>query len=503
MLKLFRKKKSCISVADLKAQFENPNYSHLSFSLDSVLCGISPKDPWTIADSVEGVQIFGSIGSGKTSGSGWFIAESFLRNGYGGLILTVKNDEKDLWMKYCDKTNREIITVSPESGWRFNFLDYEMNRGGRGAGETENLVSLFMSVFELNGNGRRRGGDPFWDNALNQLVRNTIDVLKLSKGKLSLDDMQKVIKTAPQTVKDTLMVEGKDGEEEETHWMKTSFCADCVFEMWNREDLSEIQQKDRQDVHDYWTLEFPKLSDKTRSIIVTSFSALVEPLLRGQLREMFSTTTNFFPELTHEGALILLDLPVHEYGKVGQYAQAIFKYVWQKSMERRQKSDDLRPVFLWVDEAQYFINSHDVRFQSTARASRAATVYLTQNKSGYADTLGENLTNAVLGNLQTKIFHQNSDDTTNEYASRLVGKNYKDKFSMNLNSPKDARNGEGATAGSTFSEEIESDLLPVEFTKLKKGGIKNNLIVEGIIYQGGRMWQATGKSYLKMGFRQG
>ncbi|MFA5258375.1 MAG: hypothetical protein WC360_09510 [Opitutales bacterium] len=38
--------------------------------LDQTLLGFSEDDPFTIRDSFEGVQIFGGIGSGKTSGSG-------------------------------------------------------------------------------------------------------------------------------------------------------------------------------------------------------------------------------------------------------------------------------------------------------------------------------------------------------------------------------------------------------------------------------------------------
>lgn len=73
---------------------------------------------------------------------------------------------------------------------------------------------------------------------------------------------------------------------------------------------------------------------------------------------------------------------------------------------------------------EFFINSHDVKFQTTARSSRACTVYLTQNLPNYISALGENLTYSLLGNLQTKIFHQNSETKTNKYASEIIGKNW-------------------------------------------------------------------------------
>ena len=66
-----------------------------------------PSDKFTIGDSFEGVQIFGATGSGKTSGSGKHIAKSFLKNGYGGLVLCAKPSERKSWEAYIKKAGRE------------------------------------------------------------------------------------------------------------------------------------------------------------------------------------------------------------------------------------------------------------------------------------------------------------------------------------------------------------------------------------------------------------
>ena len=68
-----------------------------TFDLDTTLIdlhGETQDGIWTVRDAVEGVQIFGGIGSGKTSGSGRMIALKFLKAGFGGLVLTVKPDER-------------------------------------------------------------------------------------------------------------------------------------------------------------------------------------------------------------------------------------------------------------------------------------------------------------------------------------------------------------------------------------------------------------------------
>ena len=89
-----------------------------SFDLDTTLIelhGENGAGEWTVRDAVEGVQIFGGIGSGKTSGSGRMIALKYLKAGFGGLVLTVKPDEKEDWVGYARLAGREddLIVVEP------------------------------------------------------------------------------------------------------------------------------------------------------------------------------------------------------------------------------------------------------------------------------------------------------------------------------------------------------------------------------------------------------
>lgn len=124
-----------------------------------------------------------------------------------------------------------------------------------------------------------------------------------------------------------------------------------------------------------------------------------------------------------DGRIILLEIPIKQYEQVGRLAQVIYKTIWQRAIERRTCS---RPVFLWADEAQYFVTREDALFQQTARAKLAATVYLTQNLPNYyaaLDGAGSTAaTESLLGNLQTKFFHANGDPATNEWAERVFGK---------------------------------------------------------------------------------
>ncbi len=126
--------------------------SRLSLSADTPIFEFSTSDNWTVQDSLEGTQIFGANGSGKTSGSGAALASRMLALGYGGLILTVKNDERDLWADpqtgYCARAGRlaDLIVLSKGGPHQFDFLEYELQRSGAGAGDTGELASVVRHI---------------------------------------------------------------------------------------------------------------------------------------------------------------------------------------------------------------------------------------------------------------------------------------------------------------------------------------------------------------------
>jgi len=199
--------------------------------------------------------------------------------------------------------------------------------------------------------------------------------------------------------------------------------------------------------------------------------------------------------------VIVVDLPVKEYAEIGRFAQLVFKYLWQGAAERRDTVANPRPVFLWADEAQHFVSPHDAMFQSTARSSRACTVYLTQNLPNLQAEMGGDdaraRVDALLGNFQTKIFHANGDSVTNTWAADTIARSWQSKssFGMNSGSAKDSSHSYNV------SEALEHDVTPQEFTRLAKGGPDHRFKVEGIAFQGGRVW-STGKTHLRLFFDQ-
>lgn len=471
-----------------------------SFDLDQPIYYFNDLEPFTTRQACEGIQIFGGIGSGKTSGSGAAIAKAFLKAGFGGLVLCAKKDELETWQNYAKATGREqsLLVFDASGKYRFPFLQYEVNRDGEGAGYTENLVRLFTTVQEAIERSRSLGGsDPYWVRAMQQLMRNAIDLCMIAKGKVSVPLLRDIVLSAPLSILEL------DSDE----WKEKSSCWKLLLEC-HAKKYANILDKwtvyDYESTADYWLNEYPNLSDKTRSGIVSMFTSIADNFLRRPFRMLFSEPPEdwreiVFPELSHQGAIIIINLPVKEFGEAGRAAQMVYKYMWQQAAERRKVTNETRPIFLWVDEAQNFTSEYDMQFQATARSSRACTVYMTQNLPNYYAEMGgegsKYRVDSLVGNLQTKIWHANSDPQTNNHASETIGRSWQQRSGSGQNF------GQGVGFSTSVNESFDFDVAPQEFTKLSKGGRLNNSIVEGIVFQNGRIWNNE-KTYLYSNFKQ-
>jgi len=488
-----------------------PRARPLRWDLSDELLRWSRDDAWTLRDAVEGTLVLGATGSGKSSGSGRTIALSMLNAGFGGLVLTAKADERALWESYARVAGRfgDLIIVGPDAKRRLNFLDHELNRSGEGGGLTENIVNLFSNVMEIrerntaSGGGREDG--TFWKQGALKCVRNAVDLVGLATGTISVPDLVGVILSAPLS-----RAQIRDAD-----WQSKSFCFRCLKEADKREKTAR-QGHDFGVVCDYYMLEWPNLADRTRSVIQATFMGWADMLNRGLLRELFCTDTTVTPEAVERGMIIVIDLPVKEFGEIGQFAQVLWKYVFQRSIERRNVAVSPRPVFLWADEAQAFVTSYDMQFQTTCRAARVATVLLSQNYSNFIAALGGNEkaraeTDSLLANLNTKILHANGDAVTNEWASRLIGRSR--QFMISGNNSYDADEQWSAALGldwlghaghstAGFSEIFELEIQPREFTRLRTGGPANGWMVDGIVFQNGRVFKASERTWLQASFGQ-
>jgi hypothetical protein len=487
--------------------------SSLSNPLDCPLVPLGRVDAFTVRDACEGTAIFGAVGSGKTSGSGAALARACFSAGFGSLILTAKPEERALFEGYARDTGRsdDVIIVSPKTSHRFNFLDYEFTRAGAGAGLVENVVQLFMLALEVAGERQDGGSDQYWKRSTTQLLRNAVHLAGLATGGIRLADILAIIRSAPKSIEDV--------RSEESSWRCESFCFQQLL-VASKTLITESQRLDYDAMEAYWLSEFPDLAQKTRSIIVQSFVSLVDPFTRSPLRELFCTETTFTPEDAQKGKIIILDLPVKEWGDVGRIAQVLFKVCFQKATERRNIEKSPIPVLLFADEAQLFLTSYDELFLQTARSSRAITVYLSQNLPNYYSALGghqkaEHQANSILGNLSTHIYHANGDANTNEYAAKRIAQVWQMRRGANTGHSSNTSQTGGSlnqdtttnvnysdNTGTSMSEQLAYQVLPQEFTTYRQGGPANNFEVDALVFKPGRTFRATGTNYTRVTFRQ-
>lgn len=479
-----------------------------SWRLSDPVLRLSRDEIWSLRHAVEGLLILGTTGSGKTSGSARAFAKAMLLMLFGGLVLTAKADERGLWEALCKATGRldDLIVVRPDRPWRFNFLDYELKRGGDGAGHTENIVNMLMTVLEVAERNQQSGGgredEGFWKRAMRQLVRNLVDLLVISTGSVSVPDLHRLLIAAPTS----------HDEMRSPAWRERSFCFHCL-KAGDEKPKAPRQEHDFGLCADYFLVEYPNLSDKTRSVVVATFTSLIDVLNRGALRELFCTETNLTPDVVADGKIILLDLPAKEWGEVGLIAQVLFKYAFQRAIERRAVSDDTRPVFLWADEAQNFVTSYDMQYQTTCRSAKAATVYITQNVSNFYAALGGGdkgkvEADSLFSNLNTKVFHANSDPITNDWAASLIGRSRQCMINTN-HSEADSDWIAGlmglSQSGQTsagMNEIYEYEFQPSGFSRFRTGGPQNRWKVDGLVFQNGRVFRETGRTWLPVTFDQ-
>jgi len=460
--------------------------------LDRALLQISPQDSLTFGNAVEGMSTMGNPGSGKSTGTGANLLMALMAAGCGGLVCCVKLDERKAIEHYAALTGRSksLVIVSPDERWRCNLLGYLLHRPGIKGSRTEPIVNLLMVIVEIAERGERNGGknDRFWDRALRQVIRNAVEIFIAAGEPLSVAALHRFITSSPSSV-----AEAKD-----EGWRSESYCFQVIERAYERRDaMPPRQQQDMELAVVFWLKEFPQYPEETRGSILATWGTAAEPLMRGQLADLFGSDTNFVPEVSFSGAIIVLDLPTRIYGKAGLVLQGAFKYVWQLAAESRRIEPDSPVAFLFADEFHELFTEHDAAFFATARSSRIASIVISQNLANYYSALGgeqgRHQAEAMLGNLSTHIWHTNGHSQTNEWAAKTIADHR--GVRANYQTGHDGRSTGGG------SEDIAPKVLASTFTELSKGG-PPDFVSEAIVFRAGARFLASGETYLRVGFPQ-
>ena len=520
--------------------------------LDTPLLRLSPHDVFSLRDACAGVHIFGGIGSGKTSGSGQTLAGAYLRAGMGGLILCAKSEEVPLWLAYAKKHGRSDSVVLFDDRRGFNFIAYELARQGmKGISNVTEVLMRILAAADSAMGATGSASDPFWGQAIRQVLNYALPVLYSAHGTLSVSDVIDFVTTAAT----------KPEQYVDEAWARNSYAAQTLRRAVDHPAVP-MDGYAQKAMLEYWFRQFTAIPEKTRGNILISLSTKLDRFKHGRLRQSFCGHTDIVPEMTFHGALIIMNMPALTHNEDGIIGQQLFKFMWQRAVESRNGLHPVhqaRPVFLWADEAQYFVNLKDEEFLSTCRASRACVVFLTQTLPTYYARLGKDQTDAadgLVGKFNTQVFHQNACHRTNTFASQLIGRGIQlratenrsvgtstsrgmnmgsnqgsgDSFNTGSSTSRDGRGGgqagnsmgnalstsQGQSRGMSVgqgtnettswgtSEQMDYLIEPRVFASgLKSGGTANRHLVSAVWFKaGGNFRRAGGGNVLVTTFRQ-
>ena len=460
--------------------------------LDEVILNIE-GNLWTVRDACTGVMVFGMTGSGKSSGPLHKIANKFLTLNFGGVVFCAKPDECDTWIKYAKEAHREddLLFLSKLT---FNYLDHESRRSGRGGGQIENLVNLYLEIVNMGKDKRNSGGgnDEYWNNAVKQLLRNTMTILQMAGESINIENIYRMVISAPSA-------NGNTAEE-------SSYCTDLMA-LSIPEHLRHTPEFEI--ARTFFLEEFAHLDERTRSNTVSSFSVTADSMQRGELARCFSApeSTLHLEDIYRNHKILIVDYDQKSWGRMGQYAAGIIKYCFEMMIERREdiSNNDAPPVFLWADECQFFSLDYDQKFQTTARSSRTLTVYATQNLGNLYDGYGKEKASSLLGNLGTKFFCQNGEFETNEWASKSIGQEIilrkNQTYGDSKSSSMKGDDNKSLSFSEGYSEQKDYRVDPADFSTLQTGGPRGQCKVGFIFWQSGRILN-NGSVYVRSTLEQ-
>ena len=234
-------------------------------NLDTPLLKLNSKDSFSARDSMQGILIYGGIGSGKTSASGRALAGALLRGGYGICILCAKFEEVALWRAYCQEHGRENSLIVFDRSRHFNFMAYEFARKGvEGANSTTDLLMQIIKTADRTaGQGGGKDGEAIWTLTTREMILNTITVLYAVLGTVNIEDIVEFVTSMPANQPQT---------EEERQKTTRNFALVLLTTMLKR-PKHPLPKHTVKRLCTYWFSQFPKTPEKMRGSIIACVAA--------------------------------------------------------------------------------------------------------------------------------------------------------------------------------------------------------------------------------------
>ncbi len=397
---------------------------------------------WGWKDFYKSCVIFGMPGTGKTVCVLNALLDGLLQSTKSpnlpcaGLILDPKGDFKSKINIVCRKSGREkdIVIINPYSASetiRWNPLDSEDD-------ELE-VASRFAAALEALGM-KSGGGDSFWIDSAKKFIRHAISLLRI---------------TNPQGQPPTFAQIG----ELASSMKRLSERADMVADEDPRGDLCLA----------FFADEWVMLADQTRSSIQAYITNMIDPFLMEPYATLFSgRSTLRIAEMIDQGKILYVYMPIADKEAMSKVICTFVKLEYYREVLKRP--DKKRSSFFLCDEFQAYFTpmpgKGDADFFERSRQSNHANIVATQNYPALTKVAGDRdaVVSNLLGNAAIKIFLRNTDEKTNEYASKLFGQAL--VLMGSSNTSQGSGKGIGAHVGASASRQYDAKVRQEEFVLL-------------------------------------
>lgn len=447
-----------------------------------------------------GAILLGEPGSGKTSIMR-VLASACMRQGTSVVCFTVKPDDAVQYEAIARMCGRDVTIYRPLET-AFNPL-LELQRRGQGQlGTHEKLLAMVMDCARRLHEGSS-GDAAFWMSLASNSVSHVLLIAMLAGTPLSFRWILDCMHSLPRSPE----------EAADEAWQAT--CPACAaIALARRKPLTAAQRADLDRAARWLLVETPRTPAKTLASIEATLVGTLTQLARGEIGHVLNAEeASWSPaSVVERPGILILDCSVQEFGPLGSCIQRLIKSTLFDILKSRNLRAAGHPVVLLMDEWQDLLDARtDPDLMRTLRDRRASLIGATQCVSNLISACADvrdphAAASALLGLAGTRIFCSTSDPETLRFMEQAATSTPQARVSFGVNDRKRLGSGEEKGGRSDRSSNLAFDLQPslpaYQVARLRRGGTENNGIVEAYVMSCGRIFKASGKSTLKVAFKQ-
>lgn len=471
-----------------------------AFDLSQVFLWLSELDHISFIQALTGFFVIGATGSGKTSCLMHSLFKAVIGKGCGAVVITTKEDDINDYIRWTKECGREddLRIIGEGTNWRMDMFSHEAKHSNP-LDVQANLTFMVEQIFELSGGGIEKD---FWGQSALNIVRNSTGLLVDAGEPVNLPAINSIVTSL------ALNNEMLDSPE----WQQ-GYCAQCLIKAIERESsgqMSKLQKRDWHSRQNFFTNSIPNMASDTLQSQLITYRTAISPLLEGSVRELLlSEDPTITPEECFDNDFILiLNAPCKSLGYSAQALSKVFKFWILKSRERYHIAKDslgnlfTKPTGFYCDEYGLYASKHDELTFSTQRSAGIIACLATQSLpsiyQGLESRRAEWQSATILANIVNRFILSISEPSTASKIADDVGKVWVNKTNTNIGRNFGNQTTAGGHFGSSYHEELVHQVLPIEFTTLRKASPETGFC-ETYFYSHGLLF-SNYKNHLKVAF---